>query len=1830
MSEGARVRSTPAPCSRPRPTRAIAHAACAAASLLALLCPAGASAAEPCPNETLGETQGSTFLPDCRAYEMVSPVEKNGGDISASLTRTRAAVDGNAVQFTSMTGFGDVRGTGAIATDYIAERSANGWATHGITPPQTPPAFPAWRARYVGDFSEDLSTGVSFALSPVNGEDPNVAQLRNLYLRRDLLTPGPGDYQLLTGCTGCTSPLPRGATGQLLEDPALAGASTGFGHVIFESRDRLTPDAPNNQPEACSFEHEQCHPWLYESVEGHVRLVGLVPPEGHSECSGSECAPAPESAAGDGALDAGNGLGTFQYTASAISRDGSRITFTAGPFTLPSTVGDPVEGRLGDIYTRIDGERTIKLNVSERTDCADHNPCEGVPEPDPAGPQPAMFGGASQDGSKVFFMTSELLTDDTPPGGGMNLYMYDLSAPAGHRLTVLTHDTEPSDPGSNARARYVVGTSADGSYVYFWGENGLTPGHVSEASIKLLYVWHDGTLRFLGSGETTQNEGQNWGEFGIIKQDFDYGYQVRVSPGGRDIVFATSRGQVAESVGFNNRSPSCAVHEGSRCSEIYLYDYAANRLTCVSCDTGGLTPLGDANFATNSQDVTDRALTQHLNHALSDDGQRVFFDTRDPLVPQDTNGRRDVYEYDATTGRVSLISSGRSSSDSLFVEATPSGSDVYFTTRQQLVGIDSDEAADLYDARVGGGIAAQSPYTQIACGGEACRGAFGGTPGALSFASSLFAGAGNLAPSPSRKGKAAPSRSKRLAKALGACRHKHHRRAQRKRCEASARKRYGKASLVKASNATRRGGLSGAPAAPAGEAPGPGAVPEVSEKLSEWAHLGAEPGSAASTSAETGTQPRVSSSSPASCETSGEVEAAFGICAVDGQYTDNSGNAYTQAGGHPADVSVQLELNHHLDTDPLDFFATELGGGQVPDGGNAKDILTTTPPGLIGNPTTIPKCTTAQLAGGGPGNPFGLGTAPTCPIDSQVGVVTLETSMTNPLKVLWEGTFPLYNMTARPSVPASFGFQVTGSPIILDATLRSDGDYGITVASHNILEAVRLWGLKATFWGVPADPSHDLQRCDFGGLGLIEDTCGGPTPAGLPPTAFLRMPTRCTQPGEGLETSVSADTWENPGVVVSDSFTSHLPPNFPEAPGPVQGTTGCERVPFDPTFSASPPSPVHAGAPSGFRFELKMPQSNDPAGIGEADLKSAHVTLPAGVRVSPSSANGLEACTPAQIGLIGTNFPDPNPIHFNQAEPSCPYASKLGTVTVTTPLLEKPLSGTVYLAAPHENPFGSLVALYLVVKGPGVIVKLPGRVDLDPSTGQITTTFQDTPQLPFSDLQVDLDAGPRAALTLPTACGTYTTHALLTSWSGASVSSDSSFTIDEGANGGACTPSSFNPSFIAGTTNPLAGGFSPFALQLQRGDGEAGLGSLSTLALPPGLLADVASVPIRCSEAEASAAACPASSLIGHVSTGAGAGPDPFYVSGNLYLMGQFSAGPFKGDPFGVAAVVHATAGPFDLGYVVVRDGVQIHDDGSVAIQGEPFPTILQGIPLQLRDVRVSLDRPGFTLNPTNCNPLAITGVAGSTQGQTAPVSSRFQAGECRALAFNPHFTASTQGSTSKANGASLDVKLSAGEGPHTGAGGEANIAKVDVQLPTALPSRLTTLQKACTEAQFKTNPAGCPAASNVGAAVARSPILASPLEGPAILVSHGGRAFPDLVLILQGEGIVIHLTGHTQIKNGITYSRFETVPDAPISSFELKLPEGPHSALAANGDLCKTTTTKTVRRKVSVRARGHTVKRTRLVKAKVPAALVMPTMITGQNGAALKQNTPIAVNGCR
>ena len=865
---------------------------------------------------------------------------------------------------------------------------------------------------------------------------------------------------------------------------------------------------------------------------------------------------------------------------------------------------------------------------------------------------------------------------------------------------------------------------------------------------------------------------------------------------------------------------------------------------------------------------------------------------------------------------------------------------------------------------------------------------------------------------------------------------------------------------------------------------------------------------------------------------------------IEGFFSEASG---TQAGSHPDALTTTIVFNHRFD---LAYKETHNGTGELPYG-SPNGIEVNLPAGVVVDPrATEARCTEAELENQG-----------SCPGPSAVGVVTVVSEF------LPEAKAPIFNMVPPPGVPGDLGVNISNLGIVAHIVGRVRAhDYGLSADISDITQQTAPYVFQATIWGDPSAASHDAERgyC-------VEKAFGGPCPAPVERTGkpFLTLPSSCT--GEPLTATLAATSWQEP----------EAPPVRASATSPA--VTGCEKLAFSPQINAQPDT-LSADSPSGLDFGLQIPQEEATTeGLAEASLRTAVVSFPVGMAVSPSAAGGLGVCTPAEIDLE------------HASAPSCPPSSKLGSVEAITPLLESPLHGALYLAQPRcggagqpacteaAGANGELVGVYIVLEGSGVVVKLPGEVSLDPITGQVTSTFRENPQLPFSELKVKLFGGPRASLVTPLACGTYTTTTQLTPWSapfsGPPAAPQDSFAISAGCGGG------FAPSFTAGTEDSRANAFSTFTMTLARNDGEQRLAGVQ-LTLPPGLLAVLKSA-AQCPEPQATDGTCGPGNLIGHATVAAGPGPDPFWVTGNVYLTG-----PYKGAPFGLSIVVPAVAGPFNLGEVVERAAITIDPQtAQVTVTSNPLRRILMGIPLDLRTVNVTVDRPGFTFNPTSCAPHTVGGTIAAAGGASAQVSDRFQATSCGLLAFKPKFTVSTQAQTSKLNGASLDVKVSLGAG-------QAHIAKTAVTLPRQLPARLTTLQKACLAAVFDRNPASCPAAAVVGVATALTPLLAHRLTGPAYLVSHGGAAFPDLVIVLQGEGVTVDLVGHTKIRKGITSSTFDTLPDAPVSAFELELPEGPHSVFAANGRLCA-------------------------------QKLRMPTTITGENGKQIKQTTRIAVEGC-
>ncbi len=646
-----------------------------------------AGGADACLNADLRGLQSSSYLPDCRAYEMVSPVEKGSANIAAApLGMTQSSLNGDAIKYTSVFAFGNATGIEQRGAEYLSRREASGWTSEPINPPQESRGSNGIGIGISVQYealSADLSKGVFYAGSPVLPGHPNVEQDTNLYLRTDVFAAPPGTYELLTDST-----TPLAATPQNIAGVALAGASADYSHIIFESNNDLTPETNGL---------DQTLPKLYEWVNGAVTLAGVLP----------DGLPAPASIAGKGA---GGGLtqyvggqteylGDHNWELNAISADGSRVIFEGPPF-LGHNVSFGNGDTAGNLYMRTDEARTIQLNASERT----------LPTPNKAqsSTPPVVFEGATADDSKVFFTSTALMTDDA--GGesisaaenDRNLYMYDLNAPVGKRLTLISVDHEPSDDLENScgcgedRANGVLadGISEDGSYVYFLGDNKLVAGQTREFAGRELFVWHDGTVRALAeyAGGFASVEHQ-WG----AEQPQDQ-REFRVTPDGKHALFVSALPSTGRRAGNVNLTPRTAgtpcaslSSELPLCQELFLYDYETGRITCASCNPTGEAPNGRAAFE-DRQDTftTGQGDTEYLTRPMTPDGRYVFFDSPDPLVPQDTNGKRDVYEYDVQTGRVSLISGGVSVYDSTFVDASADGSNVFFTTRQQLVRADDD------------------------------------------------------------------------------------------------------------------------------------------------------------------------------------------------------------------------------------------------------------------------------------------------------------------------------------------------------------------------------------------------------------------------------------------------------------------------------------------------------------------------------------------------------------------------------------------------------------------------------------------------------------------------------------------------------------------------------------------------------------------------------------------------------------------------------------------------------------------------------------------------------------------------------------------------------------------------------------------------------------------------------------------------------------------------------------------------------------------------------------------------------------------------------------
>jgi hypothetical protein len=804
------------------------------------------------------------------------------------------------------------------------------------------------------------------------------------------------------------------------------------------------------------------------------------------------------------------------------------------------------------------------------------------------------------------------------------------------------------------------------------------------------------------------------------------------------------------------------------------------------------------------------------------------------------------------------------------------------------------------------------------------------------------------------------------------------------------------------------------------------------------------------------------------------------------------------------------------------------------EGESVKRIRVDVPPGLAANPESLQKCSAAQFQS----NPK------LCPSGSEVGTTEME-AVAQPLgiPITLSLTGTVYNLEPPAGLPLDFGIAVEPagelvSPIrlFLEGHVDWSGDYHEFFEINNVPNEAEVKPLL----GAKSPVKVLMSKLNFEGIAGQGN--------------FLTLPSVC-----------------------SSTTTSHLEleswtgeKSYAETHTPV-GVEGCDKVPFSPSVTVTPET-AQSDAADGASTVVQVPQKVKANETNTSDIRDAHVRLPEGLTLNPAAAHGLEACTAAQIGIGTTNAV------------GCPPGSKVGAVTIETDLPPGSLTGNVYLGSPTGGPITDPpYTLYLDAESAryGVSVRLQGSVIPDPGTGRLEVTFANNPPLPFSELRLTVNGGVHAPLANPLTCAGATTDFAFTPYTGgaAAIASTPFQTT------GCASPLPFSLAQSTADSPPNAGAFgsTAYTFNLGRADGQQYLSKITTV-LPAGLVGAIPSVTL-CGEPLAQAGACTSASQIGTATANVGAG-DPYPFTGPVFLTG-----PYGGAPYGLSIPIHAAAGPFDLGTIVTRVAIGVDPHSGRVIAASTLPTIFKGVPLRLRSISVAVNRPNFLFNPTNCGALATNTTLTSTFNATQSLSSPFNVTNCSALPFKPKFAVSSSAKTSKLNGASLKVSLS--QGAH-----EANIHSVVVQLPLQLPSRLTTIQKACAEATYAANPFACPVGSRVGSATVTTPVLPGSLSGPAYLVSHGGAAFPDLDLLLEGDGVRVILEGNTNIKGGVTTSSFTSIPDVPVSSFVLDLPTGPNSALAANGSLCA-------------------------------RALIMPTTITAQSGAQVKQNTEISVAGC-
>jgi hypothetical protein len=917
----------------------------------------------------------------------------------------------------------------------------------------------------------------------------------------------------------------------------------------------------------------------------------------------------------------------------------------------------------------------------------------------------------------------------------------------------------------------------------------------------------------------------------------------------------------------------------------------------------------------------------------------------------------------------------------------------------------------------------------------------------------------------------------------------------------------------------------------------------------------------------------------------------FGITSFTAATQDKTGGSYSAAGGHPYAALTDVRAN-------VTSSAIGGAGGLVIAGGDIKAIHVDLPPGFSANPQNFPQCPAAVASD--------ASALVTCPLNTAIGYVDVavgsdEARTEEGYRYRGEAyASPLYNTEPEPGEPAGLSFEEESKsiPYILETRLRSDGDYGLTVGSKQIPGAPSIKASHVVICanGIePGPPPSDPTAPN------VDFKCA-PAPDTTKP--FVNNPSKCA--GSAPLTTLHVSSYQHPDQEVeNDAYASapvgpfsYFGHRSPATPVAASFVTGCEALTeqFKPTFGFQPDT-AQGDSPAGVEADLHIPQTANRQDTPMTPaLKKTVVTLPEGLTLNAAAGNGLGACSLEQIGYKGNEFAAPNPIRFNEDPVACPDSSKIGTLEAATPLLAKrdpagntianaegnptpePLKGTVYLAAQKENPFGSNFAIYLVIDDAktGIVVKLPGKVEADPLTGRITATFDNNPQLPLEDVRLHFFSGPQASLATPATCGEKTTPTQISPWSAVdpdhptaaeTSTPSSSFEVSSGcAAGNAHLP--FALGLAAGSKDPTAGSATPFSFRITRPDGAQ---EISTIALSPpaGLTAYLAGV-AECSAAQIKAAegqsgkaeqahpSCPAASQVGTVVAGAGAGSNPYYTTGKLYL-----AGPYKGAPLSVVAITPAVAGPFDLGDVVVRSAVSVDPaTARITAKTDPLPHILEGVPLRIRDIRVDLDRSRFSLNPTSCEPMTVDATVTGTSGASTDLSNRFQVGGCADLPFKPGLSIQLHGGAHRSDYQQLTAVVTAKPG-------EANIARAAVTLPHSEFLAQNHIRTVCTRAQFAAHE--CPQGSIYGHAEAITPLLSEPLIGSVYLRSSD-NLLPDLVAVLRGPDsmpIEVDLDGRTDSIHGGIRNTFDVVPDAPVTKFTLRLQGGRKSLIVNSRDLC-------------------------------------------------------------